>query len=91
MIEKKGPWFENTIQTMADVDRMKVPDPYDNLAYTLDAIKITKRELKGRVPIIGFAGAPWTIFSYMIEGSGSRQRVLCQTKCLPYSTSGQKQ
>ncbi len=72
MIEKKGPWFENTIQTMADVDRMKVPDPYDNLAYTLDAIKITKRELKGRVPIIGFAGAPWTIFSYMIEGSGSK-------------------
>lgn len=72
MIEKKGPWFENTIQTMADVDRMIVPDPYDNLAYTLDAIKITKRELKGRVPIIGFAGAPWTIFSYMIEGSGSK-------------------
>ena len=72
MIEKQGPWFEHTIQTIADVDRMIVPDPYEHLAYTLDAIKITKRELNGRVPIIGFAGAPWTIFSYMIEGSGSK-------------------
>lgn len=72
MIEKKGPWFEKTIQTMADVDRMRVPDAYEHLAYTLDAIKITKKELNGRVPIIGFAGAPWTIFSYMIEGSGSK-------------------
>lgn len=72
MIEKQGPWFEKTIQSMADVDRMIVPDPYEGLAYTLDAIKITKKELNGRVPIIGFAGAPWTIFSYMIEGSGSK-------------------
>ena len=72
MIEKQGPWFEHTIQTIADVDRMIVPDPYEHLAYTLDAIKITKSELNGRVPIIGFAGAPWTIFSYMIEGSGSK-------------------
>ena len=72
MIEKQGPWFEHTIQTIADVDRMIVPDPYEHLAYTLDAIKITKGELNGRVPIIGFAGAPWTIFSYMIEGSGSK-------------------
>ena len=72
MIEKQGPWFENTIQTIADVERMIVPDPYEHLAYTLDAIKITKQELNGRVPIIGFAGAPWTIFSYMIEGSGSK-------------------
>ncbi|MFT6747857.1 MAG: uroporphyrinogen decarboxylase [Glaciecola sp.] len=72
MIEKQGPWFEKTIQTMADVDKMVVPDPEEKLSYTLDAIKITKRELAGRVPIIGFAGAPWTIFSYMIEGSGSK-------------------
>jgi len=72
MLEKKGPWFENTIHTMADVERMVVPNPEEKLAYTLDAIKITKRELNGRVPIIGFAGAPWTIFSYMVEGSGSK-------------------
>mgnify|MGYP006162857033 CR=1 FL=1 len=72
MIEKQGPYFENTIQTMADVEALRVPDPYEGIGYTLDAIKVTKRELNGRVPIIGFAGAPWTIFSYMIEGSGSK-------------------
>ena len=71
MIEKKGPWFEKTIQTQKDVDALIIPNPYEKLAYTIDAIKITKRELNGRVPVIGFAGAPWTIFSYMIEGSGS--------------------
>ena len=72
MIEKKGPWFEKTISTQKDVDALIIPNPYEKLAYTIDAIKITKKELNGRVPIIGFAGAPWTIFSYMIEGSGSK-------------------
>lgn len=71
MVEKKGPWFENTIQTAADVDRMKVAEA-DGVRYTIDAIAMTKKELDGRVPLIGFAGAPWTIFSYMIEGSGSK-------------------
>lgn len=72
MIEKKGPWFEKTIATQKDVDALVIPNPYEKLAYTIDAIKITKKELNGRVPVIGFAGAPWTIFSYMIEGSGSK-------------------
>ena len=72
MLEKKGPWFEKTIQTQKDVDALIIPNPYEKLAYTIDAIKITKKELNGRVPVIGFAGAPWTIFSYMIEGSGSK-------------------
>ena len=72
MIEKKGPWFEKTIQTQKDVDALIVPDAYEHLNYTLEAIKHTKRGLAGRVPVIGFAGAPWTIFSYMIEGSGSK-------------------
>lgn len=71
MVEKKGPWFENTVQTAADVDRMKVAEA-DGVRYTIDAIAMTKKELDGRVPLIGFAGAPWTIFSYMIEGSGSK-------------------
>jgi len=72
MLEKKGPWFEKTVQTQKDVDALIIPNPYEKLAYTIDAIKITKKELNGRVPVIGFAGAPWTIFSYMIEGSGSK-------------------
>ncbi|MFT4900386.1 MAG: uroporphyrinogen decarboxylase, partial [Flavobacteriales bacterium] len=72
MLEQKGPHFPKTIQTEKDLDALIVPDAYESLAYTLDAIKITKKELAGRVPIIGFAGAPWTIFSYMVEGGGSK-------------------
>ena len=72
MIEQKGPHFPRTIKTEKDLDTLIVPDAYESLAYTLDAIKITKKELVGRVPIIGFAGAPWTIFSYMVEGGGSK-------------------
>ena len=72
MLENKGPWFEKTIKSQKDIDQLIIPNPYEKLAYTLDAIKITKKELNGRVPVIGFAGAPWTIFSYMIEGSGSK-------------------
>ncbi|MCF8465516.1 MAG: uroporphyrinogen decarboxylase [Flavobacteriales bacterium] len=71
MVEKRGPWFENTIQSAADIDRMIVAEA-DDVRYTIDAIAMTKKELDGRVPLIGFAGAPWTIFSYMIEGSGSK-------------------
>jgi len=71
MIEAKGPWFEKTIQTAADIDALHVAQGED-LRYVLDAIRLTKEGLSGRVPLIGFAGAPWTIFAYMIEGSGSK-------------------
>lgn len=71
MIEAKGPWFEKTIKTTADISQLKIAQPED-LHYVMDAIKLTKKELNGRVPLIGFAGAPWTIFAYMIEGGGSK-------------------
>ncbi|MEO9474253.1 MAG: uroporphyrinogen decarboxylase [Cyclobacteriaceae bacterium] len=71
MVEKKGPFFPETISSEADLRRLKVAEEGD-IQYTIDAIKITKKRLDGRVPIIGFAGAPWTIFSYMVEGSGSK-------------------
>lgn len=71
MVEKRGPWFENTIRSSADVERMIVAEA-DGVRYTVDAISMTKKQLDGRVPLIGFAGAPWTIFSYMIEGGGSK-------------------
>lgn len=71
MIEKKGPLFREVIRTKADVDKVHVADVND-LKYVTDAISITKKELGGRVPLIGFAGAPWTIFCYMIEGQGSK-------------------
>jgi uroporphyrinogen decarboxylase len=73
MIKGKGPWFPNTIQEMADVDRMITgQDAADELQYVYDAVSLTKKELNGRVPLIGFAGAPWTIFAYMVEGAGSK-------------------
>jgi len=71
MIEAKGPWFEKTIKTADDIAQLKIATPAD-LHYVMDAIKLTKAGLNNRVPLIGFAGAPWTIFAYMIEGSGSK-------------------
>lgn len=71
MIEAKGPWFENTVKNRADIEKLKVADAGD-LDYVMQAIKLTKKELNNRVPLIGFAGAPWTLFAYMIEGSGSK-------------------
>jgi uroporphyrinogen decarboxylase len=72
MIEKKGPKFPETIKSKADVDKLRVADVAESLSYVTKAIEITKKELNGRVPLIGFAGAPWTIFAYMVEGSGSK-------------------
>jgi uroporphyrinogen decarboxylase len=71
MEEGKGPYFPNTVKTEADLDKLKIADE-DSLGYVINAIKVTKKELNGRVPLIGFAGAPWTIFCYMIEGKGSK-------------------
>lgn len=71
MIEAKGPWFENTIKNQSDIDNLKIAELGD-LNYVIRAIELSKKELNNRVPLIGFAGAPWTIFAYMIEGSGSK-------------------
>jgi uroporphyrinogen decarboxylase len=71
MIEAKGPWFEKTVKTSQDIEQLRIAQP-DDLHYVMDAIKLTKKALNNRVPLIGFAGAPWTIFAYMIEGSGSK-------------------
>ncbi|MCG8476357.1 MAG: uroporphyrinogen decarboxylase [Cytophagales bacterium] len=72
LVEKKGPFFPNTIQTESDLKNVRTADAESDLGYVLEAIRLTKKELNGRVPLIGFAGAPWTIFSYMIEGGGSK-------------------
>jgi uroporphyrinogen decarboxylase len=73
MLEQKGPWFEKTIRTEADLIFAETNfDIEDRLSYVLEAIKLTNKELNGRVPLIGFAGAPWTIFCYMVEGKGSK-------------------
>jgi len=74
MIEKKGPHFEKTINNESDLEKHAKTDfdVEERLGYVTEAIKITTKELDGRVPLIGFAGAPWTIFCYMVEGSGSK-------------------
>lgn len=73
MLEQKGPWFEKTIKSENDLRFAEYDfDVEDRLSYVLEAIKITNKELNGRVPVIGFAGAPWTIFCYMVEGHGSK-------------------
>jgi len=70
--EGRGPVFSNPISSNQDVKKLKVPDPGKDLKYVMEAISLTKRELNGRVPVIGFAGAPWTILTYMVEGHGSK-------------------
>lgn len=71
MEENKGPVFPRCISSQDDIKKLQVASA-EELQYVLDAIKLTKRNLNGRVPLIGFAGAPWTIFSYMVEGRGSK-------------------
>ena len=73
MVEKKGPWFPNTVESLADVERLvEGKSAAERLEYVFNALELTKKELGGRVPLIGFSGAPWTLFAYMIEGSGSK-------------------
>jgi len=72
MEENKGPVLPNTIRTAADIDALITTGAEESLSYVMQALSLTKKELNGRVPLIGFAGAPWTIFCYMIEGKGSK-------------------
>ncbi len=71
--EGEGPQFERPVRTAADVARLPVPDPDAELRYVTDAVRLIRRELAGRVPLIGFAGSPWTLATYMVEGRGSRE------------------
>lgn len=72
MKENVGPWLPNPIRTAADVEQVIVPNIEETLGYVMDAIKITKEMLNDEVPLIGFAGSPWTIFCYAVEGKGSK-------------------
>lgn len=72
MEEGKGPSLPKVIQTQADIDALITEGAAHSLRYVTDALSLTKKELNGRVPLIGFAGAPWTILCYMVEGKGSK-------------------
>ncbi len=72
MIESKGPVFHHPIRNEEDSKQLKDIDPVKDLKYVLDAVSLTKKELDNRVPLIGFAGSPWTLLTYMVEGKGSK-------------------
>ncbi len=72
MEEGKGPSLPKVIQSQKDIEALNTADAAHHLKYVLDALSLTKKSLAGRVPLIGFAGAPWTILCYMVEGKGSK-------------------
>jgi uroporphyrinogen decarboxylase len=70
--EGVGPRFHQPLRSPADFGRLRDAAPEEDLGYVLEALRLTRRALAGRVPLIGFAGAPWTLMSYMVEGQGTR-------------------
>ena len=68
----EGPRFERPVRTAADLAALAAPDPEVELRYVMDAVRLIRRELGGRVPLIGFAGSPWTLATYMVEGGSSK-------------------
>ena len=68
----EGPKFERPVRTAADIRNLPAPDVSDDLGYVFDAVRTIRRELDGHVPLIGFAGSPWTVGTYMVEGGSSR-------------------
>jgi uroporphyrinogen decarboxylase len=71
--EGEGPQFAHPVRSAADVAKLPRPDPERELRYVMDAVRTIRRELAGRVPLIGFAGSPWTLACYMVEGGGSKE------------------
>lgn len=68
----EGPRFHKPVRTAADIDALPIPDPEGELRYVMDAVRLIRRELNGQVPLIGFAGSPWTLATYMVEGGPSK-------------------
>ena len=71
-VEGEGPKFERTVRSAADAAKLGVPDMETELRYVMDAVRVIRRELDGKVPLIGFSGSPWTLACYMVEGGGSK-------------------
>lgn len=71
-VEGEGPKFRHPVRDAASIARLGVPDMETELRYVMDAVRTIRRELDGRVPLIGFSGSPWTLACYMVEGGGSK-------------------
>jgi uroporphyrinogen decarboxylase len=72
MVEGKGPFLPDPVKLYSDIGRLRIPDVNESLGYVFDALSLTKKTLAGKVPLIGFAGAPWTLLCYMVQGKGSK-------------------
>ncbi len=79
----KGPEIENPVRSMADVRKLRVPDPASEVPFVGNILKRLRSELRNEVPLVGFSGAPWTLASYMIEGGGSKS--FAEIKKMAYS------
>jgi uroporphyrinogen decarboxylase len=77
----EGPQFARPVRNAADVARLAVPDMDGELRYVMDAVRLIRQELDGRVPLIGFSGSPWTLACYMVEGHGSRDFATLKAMC----------
>jgi uroporphyrinogen decarboxylase len=84
MKENFGPFLPNPIRTIQDVEKVIVPNIQETLGYVMDAIKLTKEMLNDEVPLIGFAGSPWTIFCYAVEGKGSKSFDMAKGFCFSH-------
>lgn len=86
----EGPKFKKTISCLDDIAQLPIPDPGQSLKYVMDAIGLTKKELGGKVPLIGFSGSPWTLATYMVEGGSSKtftkikNMLYCEPKALHF-------
>jgi uroporphyrinogen decarboxylase len=72
-VEGEGPAFERPVRSASQVAKLGVPDPEQDLGYVMDAVRLIRKDLGGRVPLIGFAGSPWTLATYMVEGGASKE------------------
>ncbi len=77
----EGPQFDRPLRSRADIDKLAVPDMDGELRYVMDAVRLIRQELHGRVPLIGFSGSPWTLACYMVEGRGSKDFATLKAMC----------
>ncbi|KAI9758668.1 MAG: tRNA (guanine-N(7)-)-methyltransferase non-catalytic subunit trm82 [Chaenotheca gracillima] len=94
MVDKKGPHFPHPLQTPDDQQYKDIMarevNVKESLGYVYDAITLTRKKLDGRVPLIGFCGAPWTLLSYMVEGGGSKMFIQAKTWVFRYPEESQR-
>ena len=82
-VEGEGPRFDHPVRSRSEILKLGAPDPEVELRYVTDAVRLTRRELGGRVPLIGFSGSPWTLATYMVEGGSTRE--FARVKALAYT------